>query len=224
MIESILVTALSEIAIEAAAEAAVTETAAAEAAEGLKIAEEAVEGSAVPGLEFGQRAPVFQEFTKTVSGASSLEISRAAEVQEAKLRLKEIRQWLPEINPQYKPFRYDEFHYNCGSCAFAVEERLSGRNPGAAAIPENIAPADHMMELITAKKCEYMTPQDMEALLKDSGPGSHLIAGINRERGSGHWFNVYYDGENFHTLDGQTGKIYNWPHDYGNVTRWCAMV
>ena len=74
------------------------------------------------------------------------------------------------------------------------------------------------------KKCEYMSPQEIENRLKDIGPGSHLIVGINRSSGAGHWFNVYYDGENFHTLDGQSGKTYDWPHDYGNVTQWCAMV
>lgn len=227
MIESIL-GVLNEIATEAATEvaAATAEVSAAETAEGLRLAAEAVERSVVApgGVELGQLPPVFQEFTEAANGASSLEVSRMAEIQEAKLRFKEVKQWLPEINPKYNPFRYNEFSRNCGSCAFAVEERLSGRNPDAISIPENIAPKDHMMELITAKKCEYMLPQEIENRLKDIGPGSHLIVGINRSSGAGHWFNVYYDGENFYTLDGQSGKIYDWPHDYGNVTRWCAMV
>ncbi len=223
MIESIL-GALSEIAIETASEMA--EVSAAETAEEVRLASEAIERSAVAtaGAELGQLPPVFQEFRETVNGASGLEVSRMAEVQEAKLRFKEIKRWLPEINPKYNPFRYNEFSRNCGSCAFAVEERLSGRNPDAISIPENIAPKDHMMELITAKKCEYMSPQDIEARLKDIGPGSHLIVGINRNNGAGHWFNVYYDGENFHTLDGQSGETFGWPHDYGNVTQWCALV
>lgn len=227
MIESIL-SVLNEIAVEATTEmaAATAEVSAAETAEGLKLASEAIERSAVvaTSTELGQLPPVFQEFMETVNGASSLEVSRMAEVQEAKLRFKEVKQWLPEINPKFNPFRYTKYSYNCGSCAFAVEERLSGRNPGAISIPENIAPKDHMMELITAKKCEYMSPKEIEKRLKDIGPGSHLIVGITRSSGAGHWFNVYYDGENFHTLDGQSGKIYDWPHDYGNVTQWCAMV
>jgi len=227
MIESIL-GVLNEIAAEASTEiaAATAEVSAAETAEGLRFASEAVERSVVStaGAEHGQLSPVFQKFMETVNGSSSLEVSRMVEVQEAKLRFKEVKQWLPEINPKYNPFRYNEFSRNCGSCAFAVEERLSGRNPDAISIPENIAPKDHMMELITAKKCEYMSPQEIENRLKDIGPGSHLIVGINRSSGVGHWFNVYYDGENFHTLDGQSGKTYDWPHDYGNVTQWCAMV
>ena len=36
--------------------------------------------------------------------------------------------------------------------------------------------------------------------------------------------NVYYDGKNIHTVDGQTGKIYEWPHDYHNISAWCALV
>lgn len=227
MIESIL-GVLSEIAIDGTTEmaSAVAEVSATETAEGLRLATEEIERSTIATAsgEIEQLPPVFQEFIEAENNTSSLEVSRMAEVQEAKLRFKEVKQWLPEINPKYNPFRYNEFSRNCGSCAFAVEERLSGRNPNAVSIPENIAPQDHMMELITAKKCEYMSPQDIEARLKDIGPGSHLIVGINRSTGAGHWFNVYYDGENFHTLDGQSGKTYAWPHDYGNVTRWCAMV
>ena len=34
----------------------------------------------------------------------------------------------------------------------------------------------------------------------------------------------YYDGKEVHTVDGQSGKIYEWPHDYGNVSAWCAMI
>ena len=75
-----------------------------------------------------------------------------------------------------------------------------------------------------------MAPDKIEQILYREGAGSHLIVGINRRNpitgkpATGHWFNVYYDGKKVHTVDGQSGKIYEWPHDYGNVSEWCAMI
>ena len=34
----------------------------------------------------------------------------------------------------------------------------------------------------------------------------------------------FFDGENFYTIDGQSGEILDWPYDYGDVTEWCALV
>jgi len=85
------------------------------------------------------------------------------------------------------------------------------------------------MEQATGKKCVYMSPDDIEAKLKSMGKGAHLIAGINRrlpngQAISGHWFNVYYDGDKVYTLDGQSGEVLDWPYDYGYVSGWCALI
>ncbi len=75
-----------------------------------------------------------------------------------------------------------------------------------------------------------MSVDSIEEYLRNQGPGSHLIVGINRGPApngcpqSGHWFNAFYDGENFHTIDGQSGEILEWPYDYGDVTEWCALI
>ena len=88
---------------------------------------------------------------------------------------------------------------------------------------------DEGMEQATGKKCVYMSVDKIAEHLRGMGAGSHLIVGINR-RGpdgkpmTGHWFNAFYDGEKIYTIDGQSGEIMDWPHDYGHVSEWCALV
>lgn len=88
---------------------------------------------------------------------------------------------------------------------------------------------DEGMEAVTGKKCVYMSVTDITEKLKSMGAGSHLIVGINRRLPdgkpiSGHWFNVFFDGQNIYTLEGQAGQILEWPHDYGYISEWCALV
>lgn len=144
----------------------------------------------------------------------------------------DISGWIKEINPRYRspfhPFRKNPYRVNCGSCAFAVECRLLGLNADAVASAENIG-TDAGMEAATGKKCVYMPPESIEQQLYNIGPGAHLIVGINRHPAlgkpqAGHWFNAYYDGDQIYTIDGQSGRILNWPHDYGDISEWCALV
>ena len=145
--------------------------------------------------------------------------------------LNDVSSWIKDINPNYnKPFdlpQKNPYHVNCGSCAFAVETRLSGGEP-LVATTENIG-TDYAMEVATGKKCVYMSIEEIEEHLRKQGPGSHAIAGINRYPAygtplAGHWFNVFFDGENFHTIDGQSGEIFEWPHDYNFISEWCALI
>ena len=143
-----------------------------------------------------------------------------------------INGWIKDINPNYhSPFippGKNPYHVNCGSCAFAVESRFQGKTD-AVASAQNIG-TDAGMEAATGKKCVYMSVNDIEKTLVSMGPGSHLICGINRHPTpfgrpqAGHWFNAYYDGNKVYTIDGQSGQIYDWPHDYGDVSDWCALV
>jgi hypothetical protein len=106
---------------------------------------------------------------------------------------------------------------------------LSSANSNAVASSTNI-PTDAAMEQATGKKCVYMSVQDIENHLISQGAGSHLIVGINRhptpwgKNQAGHWFNAYYDGKKIYTVDGQSGKVYDWPHDYVDISAWCALV
>lgn len=145
-----------------------------------------------------------------------------------------ISGWIKNINPNYDPYspKNHEYSVNCGSCAFAVEQRLSGKDRAHVASSKNIA-TDEEMEQATGKKCVYMSVKKISKLLKRSGAGSHLIVGINRKpvmidgkevERSGHWFNAYYDGEQIYTVEGQSGNIYKWPHDYGGISEWCALI
>ena len=145
-------------------------------------------------------------------------------VMAARARLQTAAGWLArkEINPKYQP--NTPYASNCGSCSFALWQRLNGLNATASAGKKNIARTDADMERLTGLKCRYMQPNQIAAILRQRGPGSHLIVGINRNSYPGHWFNVFYDGKEIKTLDGQTGQVYDWPHDYGDVCDWCAML
>lgn len=146
--------------------------------------------------------------------------------------LDDTSKWIKDINPNfYDPFilpSRNPYHVNCGSCAFAVDTRLSGGDD-LVATQKNIG-TDHAMEMATGKRCVYMPLESIEDYLRNQGAGSHLIVGINRGPApngcpqSGHWFNVFFDGVNFHTIDGQSGEILEWPYDYGDITEWCALV
>ena len=109
---------------------------------------------------------------------------------------------------------------------------MSGQDRTHVANSKNIG-TDREMEQATGKKCVYMPVDEISQRLIRAGAGSHLIVGINREpividgkkvARSGHWFNAYYDGHRIYTVEGQSGNIYEWPHDYGGISEWCALI
>lgn len=149
---------------------------------------------------------------------------RDRDIEAAQIKLKEMISWIAEINPNFNPYDpQSAYQRNCGSCALAVHNRLKGYKDVVAG-RINIAPQDEDMEELTGLRCAYMDPGDIENILRSRGPGSELIVGVNRYEGSGHWFNAYYDGNKVYTVDGQIGKIMDWPHDYQGVSDWCALV
>lgn len=136
----------------------------------------------------------------------------------------QIGDWLHEINrgPGMDPFDPARA-VNCGQCALAVEQRLSGVAPDATAghgtlsIPE--------MEASTGKQQVAATPSEIAKYLVDQGAGSHTVVGVDRAGDmAGHWFNAYYDGKNVWAIDGQTNEILGWPPDMDipghPVTNW----
>ena len=138
-------------------------------------------------------------------------------------KLEDVSDWINDINPNYDPFDWQSpYSNNCGSCAFAVEQRLDG-NTDISATSENIGTIEEMNK-ITGMEQVAMSPDEIKDYLVSQGPGSHGIVGIDRVSGPGHWFNAYYDGEKVVAIDGQTGEINDWPPDYGDVTNWDISV
>ena len=134
-----------------------------------------------------------------------------------------IQEWLGEINPNFDPFDADsEYSNNCGSCSFAVFQRLEGDNEIVATANNIDTPAE--MNEITGMEQVSMSPEEIQEYLISQGSGSHGIVGIDRAEGPGHWFNAYYDGEKVVAIDGQTGETQPWPPNYGNVTNWDISV
>lgn len=146
--------------------------------------------------------------------------------------VEDIASWIGSVNPHYHDSNYNPwdnpYRVNCGSCAVNVERRFNGEDDAVASIT-NIG-TDVGMEQATGKKCVYMSLDNIEKMLIDQGPGSHMIIGINRKPTlfgrpqAGHWFNAYYDGQNIYTIDGQSGQILEWPYDYGDISEYCAMI
>lgn len=135
----------------------------------------------------------------------------------------EIDGWLKEINPNFDPFDIESpYCNNCGSCAYAVYQRLE-KNTEICALDENI-PFNKDMEALTGMEQVSMRPEEIEERLLEQGNGAHAIIGIDREKGPGHWFNAACIDGKVVAIDGQTGEIKDWPPDYGNVINWEMSV
>lgn len=127
--------------------------------------------------------------------------------------------WLKDINPNFDAFDVDSpYCNNCGSCAYAVYQRLEG-NSDICATAENIG-YNSEMEALTGMEQVAMTPQEIEQRLLEQGAGSHAIIGIDRAEGPGHWFNAANIDGRVVAIDGQDGSITDWPPDYGDVVNW----
>nr|WP_199345559.1 toxin glutamine deamidase domain-containing protein [Mycobacteroides chelonae] len=136
----------------------------------------------------------------------------------------QIGDWLHEINrgPGMDPFDPARA-VNCGQCALAVEQRLSGMSTDATAGHGTLSIQE--MEAATGKQQVAATPSEIAKYLVDQGPGSHTVVGVDRAGDmAGHWFNAYYDGKKVWAVDGQTNEILGWPPDMDipghPVTNW----
>lgn len=135
------------------------------------------------------------------------------------LHLSDLSEWIGEINPNFDEFDIESpYCNNCGSCAFAVYQRLEG-NPDACATADNIG-YNSQMTALTGMEQVSMTPEEIEARLLDAGNGAHAIIGIDRAEGPGHWFNAACIDGKVVAIDGQSGEVFPWPPDYGDVVNW----
>ena len=135
----------------------------------------------------------------------------------------DINEWIHDINPNFDPFDVEsDYSNNCGSCAYAVYQRLEG-DSDACATATNIG-YNSEMEALTGLEQVSMSPEEIQERLLAEGDGAHAIIGIDREVGPGHWFNAACIDGKVVAIDGQTGEISDWPPDMGNVTNWEMSV
>lgn len=133
--------------------------------------------------------------------------------------LEEVNSWVCEINPN--PNNDPRRTVNCGQCAAAVFRRLNGDTNAVAGLGTySIAEMNH----ITGRTQTTMTPTEIEAYLVEHGAGAHVVVGVDRASGAGHWFNAFYDGRQVYTIEGQGGCLNGWPPDYGNVVHWDVSI
>jgi len=135
----------------------------------------------------------------------------------------DVSGWLSDINPNYDAFDPESpYCNNCGSCAYAVHQRLEG-NPDICATENNIG-YNSEMEALTGMEQVSMSPSEIEQRLLAEGDGAHAIIGIDRAQGAGHWFNAACLNGKVVAIDGQSGEIMDWPPDYGDVVNWEMSV
>ena len=148
------------------------------------------------------------------------EAEAVAEETETVPDLENVSGWLGEVNPNFDPFDLDSpYCNNCGSCAYAVYQRLEGISNDSCASAENIGYNDEM-EALTGMEQVPMSPAEIEERLLEQGDGAHAIIGIDRAEGPGHWFNAACLDGKVVAIDGQSGEIVDWPPDYGDVVNW----
>lgn len=137
--------------------------------------------------------------------------------------LTDVSGWIGEINPNFDAFDPESpYCNNCGSCAYAVYQRLEGSSDSCASA-ENIGYNSEMTAL-TGMEQVSMSPAEIEQRLLNEGDGAHAIIGIDRAQGPGHWFNAACLNGRVVAIDGQTGEISDWPPDYGDVVNWEMSV
>lgn len=137
--------------------------------------------------------------------------------------LTDVRAHLGLINPNQGAW-WDlrkRYNNNCGSVAANVFDFLSGAPAHRAA--KNTLTDDEMDARTGLRTTVVAGPDEIERILRASGPGSHAVIGILRSRGNGHWFNAYFDGAHVYTIEGQRrgGIISGFPPSHETtVTQW----
>jgi len=135
----------------------------------------------------------------------------------------DVSNWLGEINPNFDAFDPESpYCNNCGSCAYAVYQRFEGSTDSCASA-DNIGD-NRTMEALTGMDQVSMSPLEIEQRLLAEGDGAHAIIGIDRAEGPGHWFNAACINGKVVAIDGQSGDIYDWPPDYGDVVNWDMSI
>lgn len=137
--------------------------------------------------------------------------------------------WIDGINPEReKPGRNN----NCGECSRAVDSTWGGEPRVAAALADRYAggePIGRMTEW-TDTPPVHASMAEVGQRLTELGPGSSAVVGCDWKIGGGHWFNAVNDDGNVMAVDGQSGKVENWPpsaHGLGfdeSSMRWSDAI
>jgi hypothetical protein len=118
--------------------------------------------------------------------------------------------WIREVNhDEDLPGRRN----NCGECARAVCSTWYGRPATAAAMADPDAggePSRRMTEW-AGHRPEPATMAEIGCRLTELGPGSSAIVGCDWWTGGGHWFNAVNDAGDVKAVDGQFGRVEDWP-------------
>ena len=163
--------------------------------------------------------PVSSSDTATPDTTETEPVTDSGDIQS----ISDVSNWISEINPNFDEFDPESpYCNNCGSCAYAVYQRLEG-NTESCASAENIG-YNSEMNALTGMEQVSMSPEEIEQRLLNQGDGAHAIIGIDRAEGPGHWFNAACLNGRVVAIDGQTGEITDWPPDYGDVVNWEMSV
>lgn len=141
------------------------------------------------------------------------------------LSLTEIVELMPSINlGRGDPFDPREaYRVNCGNVAANLFDALNG----GPVVPAGTGTLDIAeMNARTGRTQTPMTPAQIDSALRSAGPGAHAVVGIDRTD-SGHWFNVYFDGERVLALDAQPNpvRVLTFPPDYEvDVVLWDVSI
>lgn len=171
--------------------------------------------------ENGQRPPLSssEEYHYVITGVNSPYNYTYLANEFRNFCIKDINSWVGNINPN--PHNDPRRKVNCGKCAAAVFQRLNGNSTASAGLGTY---SIQEMNRITGRTQTQMTPQQIEQYLRSQGAGSHVVVGVDRASGAGHWFNAFFDGQDVHTIEGQGGCMNGWPPNYGNVIYWDASI
>lgn len=118
--------------------------------------------------------------------------------------------WIDAMNPTKGGAGRDN---NCGECARAVFNTWYGRPSTAAAMADvrsSGEPTPRMSEWVSTHPIPA-TMTEIGQRLSDLGPGSSAIIGCDFRDGRGHWFNAVNDAGAVKAVDGQWGKVQEWP-------------
>jgi hypothetical protein len=142
------------------------------------------------------------------------------------LSVEQVMNLITSINPNYNGDPYDIYSNNCGSCALATYQRVTGINASAIASASSLSMGE--MEAATGRPQIPGTPEEIRQRLIAAGPGSCAVVGVDRAGTSGHWFNAYYDGSQVWCVDSQDRSVSPWPPDYSfpshRITRWDSNI
>ncbi|MFP1155241.1 hypothetical protein ACK280_24655 [Mycobacterium sherrisii] len=125
--------------------------------------------------------------------------------------IEDIQGWIGDVNndgdPRVPPT--GDRLLNCAPATMVVFDRLSGTPSFGRAHLAQLATDD--LSGFTGLSWISDTPEGIHQQLTSAGGGAHTVVGIKYAKGQAHSFNVFFDGEKVHALDGQHRTVSAWP-------------